>query len=459
LPALLGLTLVLTAHQAASQEKQDAEFGSWPQWRGPSGSGVSLETGWLAQIPAGGPKKLWDVKLGGGHSGPVVSQGRLFIMSTDSNNYQMETVWCLDARTGKENWKHTYEVKSVTRSRTPVGSAPAVVGDVVFTTGAGLNVHCLEAATGKVVWSRDLMKELPGKAATYGFHASPLPYEGVVIVAALTGGGTGKPKEQQAGAYAATGGILIALDQKTGKEVWRNTEGASAWSSPILATIEKQPTVVHLTGHVVLGINPADGKTRWTFDPKSAGMTSSDMAASPLIDGDVIVAPLHAGPGSGGFGGPGGKGGGFGGGFGASTVCLQIKNGKPEVLWKNQRFGHWYQSGAIWKGCFYAYDEKSSFACFDLMTGTQKWKTRELGTTGMGGGGFMIAGGKLLALDGYGELVLADISAEGHKVLGTATAVKSGGAQFQFETAPLLLDGLLYCRNHTQLVCFDLRAK
>jgi outer membrane protein assembly factor BamB len=449
--ALLACAWFLAAQPATAQDKEPAAFGSWPQWRGPNGTGVSLETGWIAELPAGGPKKLWEIKLGAGHSSPVLSQGKLYTLSTDPANPQKETVWCLDARTGKEVWKHAYEVKSVVRGRTPVGSTPAVVGDRVFTCGAGLNVHCLEAATGKVVWDRDLMKELPGKGAAYGFHVSPLPYEGLVIVAALTGAGTGKPKEPIAGAYAPTGGILLGLDQKTGKEVWRNTEGASAWSSPILATIEDKPTVVHLTGHVVLGINPADGKTRWKFDPKSVGLTATDMAASPLIDGNVIVAPVHAGPGA--------PGSGFkGGGFGAGTVCIKIKDGKPEMLWKNAKWGHWYHSAVLWKGCLYGYDEKSNFACFDMMTGTQKWKTRDLGTTSSGGGGFMLVDGKMLALDGYGQLIVAELSPTGHKLLGLAEAVKSASG-FQFETAPLLLDGLVYCRNHTYLVCFDLRAK
>ena len=448
--AVAGVGLLLSVQSAAAQDKEPVQFGTWPQWRGPNGTGVSLETGWNAELPAGGLKKLWEVKLGAGHSGPALSQGRLYTLSTDLANPQKETVWCLGARTGKECWKHTYEVKSVVRGRTPAGSTPAIVGDRVFTCGAGLNVHCLDAATGKVVWDRDLMKELPGKAAAYGFHASPLPYEGLVIVAALTGTSAGKPKEPIAGAYAATGGVLLGLDQKTGKEVWRNTEGASAWSSPILTTIEDKPTVVHLTGHVVLGVNPADGKTRWKFDPKSVGLTATDMAASPLIQGDVVVAPVHAGPGA-----PGG----FKGGFGAGTVCFKVKDGKTEMLWKNAKWGHWYQSAVLWKGCLYGYDEKSNFACFDLMTGTQKWKTRDLGTTGAGGGGFMLVDGKMLALDGYGQLIVAELSAAGHKVVGSADVVKSAAGSFQFETAPLLLDGLLYCRNHTQLVCFDLRAK
>jgi outer membrane protein assembly factor BamB len=444
--------MALPGNPAAAQVK-DPPQGSWPQWRGPAGTAVSMEAGWTTDFPTAGPKKVWEAKLGAGHSGPVVSRGRLYTLSTDPANPQMETVWCLDAQTGKQVWKHTYEVKSVTRGRTPAGSAPAVVGDVVFTCGAGLDVHALDAANGQILWHRDLMKDLPGKGAAYGFHGSPLPCDNLVIVPALTGPAGAKPKEPLAGAYAGTGGVLVALDQKTGKEVWRNTDGASAWSSPLLATIDGKPTVVHLTGHVVLGVNPADGKTLWKYDPKAAGLVASDMAASPLVQGDFIVAPIHAGPGA------GGAGGGFKGGIkGAGTICLRIKDGKPELVWKNTRWGHWYQSAVLWDGYLYGYDERGTFACFDLKTGTEKWKTRELGSNGTGGGGFMLADGKVLAVDGEGQLIVAAVSPAGHKVLASAHVLRSATG-FQFETAPLLLDGYLYCRNHTQLVCFDLRGK
>jgi hypothetical protein len=64
----------------------------------------------------------------------------------------------------------------------------------------------------------------------------------------------------------------------------------------------------------------------------------------------------------------------------------------------------------------------------------------------------------VLAVDGRGQLIVAEVSPTGSKVLGTARVLSSQGG-FQFETAPLLLDGLVYVRNHTQLLCFDLRGK
>ncbi len=91
-----------------------------------------------------------------------------------------------------------------------------------------------------------------------------------------------------------------------------------------------------------------------------------------------------------------------------------------------------------------------------LQTGKEKWRTKELGASGSNGGGFMIADGKILAIDARQTLRIAEISPAGHRVLSTAI-VLSSEAGYECETAPLLLKGLLYCRNHTQLVCFDLR--
>lgn len=446
--AILVLTLGVLAAAALGAEEPARE---WPQWRGPNGDGVSRETGWDVKAAAAGPKELWRAKIGRGFASPAISKGRLYILSTDAGSTQTEFVQCLDAETGKEIWKHSYEIKSVTRGSNPSGGTPAVVGDLVFSYGAAMDLVALDAKTGKVVWSRDLMTELPGQPTSYGFQLSPLPFGNLVIVPALAGrGGAGAKggvkREAPGGPYPQTGGILLAFDQKTGKEVWRADEGASSWSSPVLATIEKEPTLVHLTGRVILGVNPKDGKTRWKFEPKTAGLSGQDMAASPVVVGDIVVAPIHMGYGTTDKGT-------------AGTACFQVKAGKPELLWKSTTWCHWFQSAAVWGESVYGYDEKSNFYCFDLRTGKQHWKSNEMGTTGQSGGALLVANGVALAIDNRLDLYVAELNKTGPNVLGSTRVLASVGGGHQAQTAPVLLDGRLYCRNHAQLVCFDLRPK
>ncbi len=439
------LVVLLSVGNTARAQNPDAL--GWPQWRGPQGTGVSLERGWNAHFEESGPKKLWEAKVGRGFSSPIVQGGALFLFSTDPANLQRESLARLDAETGAVLWQHTYEIASVKRSGNPAGGTPALVGNRVFTYGAGLNLGCVDARSGQPLWSRDLMKDLPGRPCPYGYQLSPTPYENLIIVPAILGlkpKGGGPAFEPRAGPYPVTGGVLLAFDQQTGKEIWRNTEGASAWSSPVLADFAGLKTLVHLTGRYLLGINPRDGKTRWKFDLRDVGFDAEDMAASPAIAGDVIVVPIHKAYGSVAAGTAGSAG-------------FRVQNGKPQFLWKNTQWCHWFQSPAIWGDAVYAFDEKSTFWSLDLRTGKERWRTKELGVTNNSGGGFVIADGKLIAIDARRHLTIAELGPTGPKILSKAV-IFSGAGGFECETAPLLLDGRLYCRNHTQLVCFDLRA-
>jgi outer membrane protein assembly factor BamB len=418
----------------------------WPHWRGPNYDGVTRETGWDVKAAAGGPKELWRAKVGRGFAAPAISDGRVYLLSTDAANVQREFVQCFDAVTGKELWKQGYEIKSVTRGVNPSGGTCAVTNGRVFAYGAAMNLHALDAKTGEVLWHRDLMTELPGQPTSYGFQLSPIVHDGVVMVPALIGRAGGAKREAAGGPYPGTGGALLGFDSKTGKEVWRNTAGASAWSSPVLATINTEPTLVHLTGSVVLGVNPKDGKTRWTFEPKAAGLGGQDMCASPVIVGDLVVAPIHMAYGTTAKGT-------------AGTACFRVKGDKTELEWKSAAWCHWFQSAAVWDGRLHGYDERGTFYCFDLKTGKELWKSRELGSTGQSGGGLLIANGVALAIDSRLDLYVAELGARGAKVLGSSRVLTSAGGGHQAQTSPVLLDGLLYCRNHTQFVCFDLRAK
>src|SRR5579859_6449516 len=87
---------------AASSVRAD----DWPCWRGARGDGISRETGLLSKWPDSGPKQLWRTKLTGGFSSMAAADGRLFTMTKQDNQ---EIVLCLDAATGRENWRYAYD--------------------------------------------------------------------------------------------------------------------------------------------------------------------------------------------------------------------------------------------------------------------------------------------------------------------------------------------------------------
>ncbi|MHC4479268.1 MAG: hypothetical protein ACYTEL_26920, partial [Planctomycetota bacterium] len=83
-----------------------ARGADWPNWRGPNRNGISDETGWTTDWPAGGPKLLWKEAIGTGFSSMAVSDGKVYAMG--NVNKANDIVYCFDAETGKEIWRHMY---------------------------------------------------------------------------------------------------------------------------------------------------------------------------------------------------------------------------------------------------------------------------------------------------------------------------------------------------------------
>src|SRR5881628_3597498 len=96
LVAVLTTSFVLNAHA-----------DDWPQWRGLHRNSISSERVGVVW-PAAGPKVLWRASVGTGFSSFSISNGRVYTMG---NANEKDTIWCFDALTGKQIWRHSYEAK------------------------------------------------------------------------------------------------------------------------------------------------------------------------------------------------------------------------------------------------------------------------------------------------------------------------------------------------------------
>ncbi|MDZ4289412.1 MAG: PQQ-binding-like beta-propeller repeat protein, partial [Prosthecobacter sp.] len=173
--AAASLTMVF-AHTALADD--------WPQWRGAQRDGVWRETGILERIPDSGLKIRWQAKVGQGYSGPSVAQGRVFV--TDHVfEPELERVLCLDEATGKPLWQHTYPVdyKDMEYGNGP-RATPTIDDGKVYTLGTQGHLFCLDAATGAVVWSKELIKDFNAKNPRYGVSAAPLVVGDLLIICA-----------------------------------------------------------------------------------------------------------------------------------------------------------------------------------------------------------------------------------------------------------------------------------
>jgi outer membrane protein assembly factor BamB len=388
--AALGLLGVwLSLPRPANGQEQPLKAADWPQFRGPNRDGMLPEQAWLTQWPEGGPKLLWKASVGQGYS-------------------------CLDAATGKEVWKHAYGCK-VASYYGPF-TTPTVDGSFVFTLSQYGHVHCLEAASGKVVWSTDTVNDLHGKRPYYGYACSPLVCGEVVVVE--TGGSEAS---------------LVALSKRTGQVAWRYGRGEAGYSTPVAARFDGQACVTALTPAAVVAVNAATGEEVWRHPWKASPQSS---ATAPLISGDKVFVS------------------------GSETkktgILLHVAGRAVSVVWQGQQMMNYFNASVVHDGHLYGIHsldhvpKNSTLRCIELVTGQVKWDKEGVGLASV-----LLLGRRLLVLTDKGELLLADPAPDAYRELGRAE-VLDGNCW----TSPVSCDGRVYCRNHRgEIVCLDVTAR
>ena len=194
----------------------------WPQFGGPNRDFTSPSTKLAIQWPKGGPKQVWSRDLGEAYSGIAVDDGTLYTMYREDDH---DVVVALDADTGKTQWEHRYKAPPFRGFNDDFGfgarSTPLVLSDRIITLGVNAQMHCLDKATGKVLWSHDLMKEYDATRPRWGYASSALAYKNSIIVPV---GGKGHS--------------VMAFDRETGAVVWSRHDFPNAYSSPILIDVD-----------------------------------------------------------------------------------------------------------------------------------------------------------------------------------------------------------------------------
>src|SRR5258706_13544853 len=175
----------------------------WPQWRGIERNGVSPETGLAGSWPAAGPPLLWKAQgLGEGYAAFSISGGRLF---TQGQRGDQQLVIAIDVSTGKKLWETpTGRSYRESRGNGPRGT-PTSDGERLYALAADGTLVSLEAATGKKIWTVELMKRFGGSVPQWGISESPLVDGDRLIV---TPGGRGA--------------AVVALNKNTGETIWRS---------------------------------------------------------------------------------------------------------------------------------------------------------------------------------------------------------------------------------------------
>ncbi len=420
----------------------------WPQFRGPLRDGVWRETGVVARLPAQ-PAYRWRTPLLSGFSGPAVAQGRVYVADRILAPGQVvpeyrwdrtdpvegfERVLCLDAGTGKVLWTHQYPRRYTISYPTGPRATPTVQGGKVYALGAMGDLRCLDAQTGRLLWAKEFHRDFGTEMNMWGMAAAPLVEGDKVIVLA---GGKG-----QAG--------VVALDKDTGHERWRALESPDpGYSAPVMIEAQgvRQLLVWCPTG--IYSLDPGTGKVYWG-EPAEVKMGHS--IASPIYDPQlrlVFVTSFFDGP-----------------------LMMQLEPDRPlaRVLWKGSSRSelprrtdglHCLMSTPVIRdGYLYGVCSYGHLRCLDARTGKRIWET--LAPTGEArwSTAFLVEHqGRFFLFNEHGDLILARFSPQGYEELGRMhllePTTKTAGRMVVW-SHPAFAGRCVFARNDREIMCVDL---
>ncbi|HLG59102.1 MAG TPA: PQQ-binding-like beta-propeller repeat protein [Vicinamibacterales bacterium] len=424
---------------------KDAVTHDWATFLGPSHNGVSTETRLSRSLP---PPLVWEFPRGTGYASPAIVGDRLVYIHRRANE---EVVDCLHPETGAARWTFTYPTVFEDRYGYNNGprSSPVIDEGRVFTTGAEGKLHCLDLASGKLIWKRDFATEYRVRQDFFGTGSTPLVSGRLLIVNV---GGQGGPS-------------VVGLDKTTGREVWRaGKEWGPSYASPVPATIHGKARVFVFAGGEsdppsggLMSIDPETGRVDFVFPWRSRTRESVNASCPVVFDNKVFISASYR----------------------TGGALVEVRpDFTHRVLWTTQEFGLHFNTPIHRNGYLYGFDGRNepdaSLACIDVASGKAVWReTPEWMETLEAGGRSQVLGtyrGSLLAADGQylclgelGHLLWMDLTPKGYKEVSRAwlfAARESWGL-------PVLSHGLLYVAQNTRdtlhgtaarLLCYDLRA-
>ena len=427
---ILATILLFSGMELAAQD--------WPQFLGPDRNSISPQKGLLRSWPEGGPEVLWSVNIGIGFGGPVVKNGKVYLLDRDDETGDI--MRCFDLQTGKEQWRFSYDAPG-TLPFPGSRSVPIVDDRHVYSCGPNGDLYCFDIQTHKPVWNKNVWTDFGGDALpTWGISQCPIIYGDWLIIAS---------QAPQAG--------VVAYNKLTGDVVWQTPNlGIVGYSNPKVVKIDGNDQITFATSSLrargsnevtmgnVVGIDPRTGKILWQYSNWDCGAQvpcAVDAGDNRLL----ITGELRA-------------------------TMLKITAKADETfevteLFTTEEFGDETKTPLLYNGHFYALhravSKREGLVCMN-MNGEIMWKT--LRNPNFDFGSLLLADGLLLATDGFKTLYLIDPDPTAFKPVSKAELLgEGGGATEGMESmigsstqnyAPVALaDGKLLIRDQYRMLC------
>jgi len=455
---LIFVTAFLLITFAKSTFAQD-----WPQFLGPERNSTSPQKNLLRSWPETGPEVLWTTEVGIGYGGPVIKDGKVYLL--DRIEEEGDKLRCFDLKTGDELWKFEYDAAGSVMfpgSR----SVPIVDDKHVYSCGPYGDLYCIDINTHKPTWNVNVwtyfggdqgnapVDDSSGVSGGFGgrgnfpiwaISQNPLLYRELLIIAS----------------QAPDAGV-VAYNKNTGDMVWKTPNlGNENYVSPTIIKIDGADHIVMVIsstnpiGHrdapqtmgKIVGIEPLTGKILWEYNDWKCHIS----VASAVGAGDNKVLAV--------------------GGYELGAVMIQVEKkadgsyGTTE-LFRTEEFGDQTKPPVLHNGFFYAQfgtnNRRDGLTCMN-MDGEIMWKTKR--DPDFNKGSMIFADGLILATDGAKSLYLIEPDPASFKPLAKAELLgsKSTGDENSIATriggssqnwAPIALaDGKLLIRDQSRMIC------
>ncbi len=404
-----GLPLTLASFLLTGIFSSFAASESWPNWRGPLATGAAPEAN--PPLEWSETKNVkWKVKTPGfGTSTPIIWGNRVFILTAIPTGKKVEETKSVAAAAtpvSQENppreerprrgGPRSDDAGTPGEGRRPGGPPPGGGG---FRSEAPdekyqFVVLCLDRNTGKTLWQKVAREEVPheGHHRDHGFASASPVTDGEHLIASFGSRGLfcydldGNLKWEKdfgdmqtrnsfgEGASPALHGntvvinwdhegpddFIVALDKRTGKELWRTPrKDATTWSTPLMVEHGGKTQVVVNATENVISYDLATGKEIWS----TTGQTVN-VIPTPVTDGKVVYA--------------------MSGFRGATLQAIQLGRtgdltGTDAILWTHNKSTPYVPSPLLVDGLLYFVSgNNGQLSCFDAKTGKAHYEAERL---------------------------------------------------------------------------------
>ena len=396
----------------------------WLTFRGADGSGKSPDTGLIKQWQRGGPKLLWQVDfLGAGFSGVAISGDRIYVSGNATrDNQELSMVFCLD-KDGKKIWeKDNGSAHADSRTYPGTRGTPTLDGNFVYDISPLGEVACFDAMTGEKIWNRNILTHYDAPMPRWLLGHSVI-IDGDNLITPVGGAKTS----------------AIAMNKRTGATVWKAapvTDGApTGYTTPYMFEFEGTRVVALMSNVSVLGLDPATGRTLFTFPWTNQRGVHCTM---PIYhNGHLFLSTGYEG--------------------GTSKLFRLTKNTDgtitPTEVWAEPRFNNHHGGVVLVGDHVYGTNHNGSWCSINFMNGEVGYLSRAAGK-----GSVHYADGLLYGLTESDRTVLLIKPEPKEFVLLSSFELPNEAAGHSW-AHPVVLGGRMYLRHAQYLYCYDVKAE